>query len=184
MTSMLRNKAEVPKLATEFHRLESPCYYDNALGYNTLFPFTYSNGVLDVEYIDDFEADMVTSTGVSPSTDPDVSVRLTGSIGLVTSIGPKLEAYIRAWRTGIDSGTPVRVYVNGVVQKVQMTRDQYVGDGSWEESTEPPRSENYIIGSTSNSYRSTWVFKKPFTFTVVEGGVTKYITFATRFDED
>ncbi len=184
MSSILRSTAQILRQPNKFHRLESPCYYDNSLGYTTLFPFIYSNGVLDIQYIDDFEADMVTSTGNSPSTDPDVSVKLMGGEHLVQALGPNFLSYIRAWRTGIDPGTPINIYINGSVQRAQMTTDNFLGDLSYEVSTTPPTSDNYNIGSFTNTYRSTYIFVKPLTITTVESGVTQYITFATRFDED
>jgi hypothetical protein len=183
MSSQLRYYATQPNLAVKFHRLESPCYDDDDLGYVTLFPFTYSNGVLDIEYIDSFEADMVDISGNAPSTGPDVSVKLLGGTGLVQSLGENFKTYIRAWRNP-DVGTPINVYINGVMQRAQMTTENFLGDDSWEISTTPPSSDDYVIGAGANNFRTTWIFKKPLTITTVEGGITRYITFTTRIDED
>jgi len=184
MSSVLRSTATPPILPTKFHRIESPIYDDSSLTRFMLFPFTYSNGVLDIQYIDSFEADMVTSTGNPPESEPSVSVQLMGGTSLVQSLGPNFLAYINAWRTGIDSGSQIKIYINGVVQKVKATYNNFVGDSVYQVTTTPPSSDDYSVGTTNDSFRTTWVFKKPLTITTVESGVTQYITFVTRFDED
>jgi len=183
---MLRSFSEAPKLATKFHRIESPCYpIDREVEDtpNRLFPFTYSNGTLDIAFIDEFEAQMVTDTENEPEDDFSGRVQLAGGLGLVQRLGPNFEAYIRAWRT-TDAGTPINIYVHGTVQKVNEAPQEYLGNDSYQVSTAPPTSDNYTVGAPVNNYRSTWVFKSPLTFTTVESGVTQYITFATRIDDD
>lgn len=180
---MLRSFSEAPKLATKFHRIESPCYFSVTLNTTTLFPFTYSNGTLDIAYIDDFEAEMVTSTGNAPSDAFSGRVQLGGGLGLVQRLGPNFEAYIRAWRT-TDSGTPININIHGTVQKVNEVQSEYLGNNTYQVATAPPTSDNYTSGAPVNNYRSTWVFKTPLTFTTVESGVTQYITFASRIDDD
>lgn len=183
MTSMLRSYAVPPVLPVKFHALESPAYYDNVIGRELLFPFTYSNGVLDIQYIDNFEADMVISTGNSPSTEPDGGAQLLGGTSLVQSLGPKFKEYITAWRNP-DSGTPINIYIKGAVQKVQYTLDIDVESSVVQTSTAPPSGDNFTIGSQVNNFRTTWIFKTPLTFTTVESGITQYITFTSKLDED
>jgi hypothetical protein len=47
-----------------------------------------------------------------------------------------------------------------------------------------PASDNYISGSSVTNYNTTYIFKTPLTFTIVEDGVKKYITFRTVLDQE
>lgn len=182
MTSVLRSFATPPPVPIKFNRIQSACYSDSSLGYITLFPFTYANGILDIAYIDSFQADMVTTPGEEPLTDPDVAIQVLGGPELVRQLGPNFVAYIRAWRAP-DAGTPVEIFINGTVLKVQAVRNSFIGDDSYEVSTVPPSSDNYTAGGPVNFYRANWIFKAPLTITTIEGGVKQYITFASRLDK-
>lgn len=182
MSSALRSFATPVRLATEFHRVETPCFYDGSR--NVPFPFTYNNGTLDIEDKHNFNTQMIDSTGNSPNTDPDASVRLMGGNRLVQHLGDNLKAYIRAWRTGsIDADSPIEIFVHGTVQRIQWVNEDNMGDSSYAVSTNPPSGDTYAQGDSSN-YNSTWMFNKPLTITTIEGGVKTYITFASRLDED
>ena len=51
--------------------------------------------------------------------------------------------------------------------------------------TTPPTRQYFNQNATSdNSYHASWIFKSPQTFSIVETGVTKYITFTTTFGDD
>lgn len=183
---MLRSFALPPKAHTKFHAVMTPSYDDDATVTTNLlpFPFTYSNGALDIQYIDNFKANMVDTTGNDPLDEPTDAVQLLGGASLVTSLGDNFKSYVRAWRDAtIDVGSPIEIYVNPTVQKIQFTK--FVDDSSsWRLTTEPPSGDNYTIGTDLNKYRSTWIFKTPLTFTIVESGVTKYITFNSQVSED
>lgn len=182
MTSVIRHVATPVRTTTEFHRLETPSFYD---GSKTVpFPFTYDNGVLDIADRNNFNAQMITSTGNSPNTDPNVSVRILSGSRIVQGLGDNFKAYIRAWRTGsIDVDSPIDVYVNGIVQRMQWVDETNMGDSSYEISSSAPSGDNYIQGSFPD-YNSTWFFSKPLTIRILESTVPTYITFTTRFDED
>lgn len=189
MSSILRRTANTKSALTKFTLVDGPCYFDSIIGSNVLFPFTYSNGVLDINIntaANNFEADMITSTGNAPSDDNDLCVKQMGGLGLVRALGPNFVTYIRAWRNAtIDAGSPVSVYIPGVVTKVQQTPASALADGGiYEVSTVAPVSDEYITGNVANNYLTSWVFKKPLTITTVEGGVVQYITLRTSFDED
>ncbi len=187
MSSVLRYTATTKSALTKFTLVDGPAYFDPTLDYNVLFPLTYSNGVLDINLEgSSFEAEMITNTGNSPGDEAYIAVKQLGGTGLVRSLGPNFIAYIRAWRNAtIDAGTPVNVYIPGVVTKVQQTPPAELNNGSsYEISTSAPVSDEYISGNTANNYMTSWVFKKPLTITTIEGGVITYITFRTVFDED
>lgn len=183
MSSVLRRVAEPVRVHMKFCHIESPCYNDTILNKDILFPFTITNGILDIAYIDNFKVDMVDSTGNAPNIDPDGAVRIMGGTIPIIGLGDNFKSYITAWRNP-DVDTPISIYIPGVVQKVQIIPDNFLGAGTYEISTQPPSGDNYVVGGPLNSYRTVYVFKQPLTFTTVESGVTQYITFTTRFHED
>lgn len=189
MSSFLRSVAQKQEPVIKFNKVESPVY-DDGDGDDLLFPFVYSNGVLDITYEgNNFEAEMVNNTGRAPDNDdPDRFVRILSGPRLVTSLGENFKAYIRAWRNGnIDANSPIEVYIPSQVIRVQQADREHFDEGDmdiYEISDIPPKGENYVDGSASNSYLSTYVFKTPLTFTVMEGGIKRYITFNTRFDQE
>ena len=189
MSSILRKNFTKHTSVTEFVEIQSATYDDNIVGENLLFPFTYSNGVLDIALIDNFEARMITLSGRDPSTDPMYKVKLLGGTGVVTTIGNNFKNYIRAWKTedisltDIVVDSPITVFKPATVTRVQMVG--IINDGGpYEESSVPP-SYNYTIGSPANNYRSVWVFDTPLTISYKnEGDQDRYITFFSRLYED
>jgi hypothetical protein len=182
MTSTLRSLTTPVRLATEFHRIETPSFNDGTS--DVPFPFSYSNGTLEIEDKNNFNARMIDISGNSPNTEPDASVRLMGGLRLVERIGDNFKAYIRAWRSGtIDVDSPIEVYINGTVQRVQWVNEDNIGDGSYAISTTAPSGDTYTQFG-NGVYNSTWIFNKPLTITIIESGVTQYITFSSRLDED
>lgn len=187
MSSGIRSVNELKLGLTRFLKPESPCYDD---GTNVrLFPFSYDNGVLDITYSgNDFESIMVDTTGNNPLSETDTAIRLSGSPRLVTSLGNNFKAYIRAWRVDtIDEGSPIELYIPSQVVRVNEADINNVSansGASYIESTTAPSSDNYISGGSANEYYSTYIFKTPLTFTIVESGVTKYITFRTKLDQE
>jgi hypothetical protein len=173
---------------TKFVKPVSPCYVDSIIGYSVLFPFTYANGELDISYAgNSFEADMVDTSGQAPGSESRPAVRILGSPRLVTSLGENFKAYIRAWRIdSIDAGSPIEIYVAPHVIRVQESDIINVSavDNSYAISQSAPSGDNYITGSSSDRYRTKYIFKTPLTFTIVESGVTQYITFRTNFDQE
>lgn len=173
--------------ATRFLKPQSPNYYNGAN--NVLFPFSYSNQVLDISYDgNNFKSLMVDNTGQDPASETDTAVRIISGASLVTSLGNNFKDYVRAWRSGtIDAASPIRVVVAPQVVRVQEASYEHVsaesGD-SWTISENPPSCDNYITGNEANKYNTAYIFKTPLTFSIVEGGVTKYITFMTTLDQE
>ncbi len=183
MTSIARTYASRKEDLTEFLRVSTPCYYNGS--YNLLFPFTYSNNVLDITYEgNNFKEQMVDNTGNAPNRDANTAISILGGTYLITSLGEKFKEYIRAWRTDIDAGSPINVVIAAQMYRVQEADILNVNGNanSYNVNTSLPSSDNYVAGSVENKYQTTLVFKTPLTFTTVELGETKYITFKTMFD--
>jgi hypothetical protein len=70
------------------------------------------------------------------------------------------------------------------VQEADVNNIDADSNNSYKISTTPPAGDNYTSGSEANKYRTKYVFKTPLTFTIVESGVTKYITFRTILDQE
>lgn len=189
MTSIARAHRPRSQGLTRFLKPESPCYDDSGEGRRVLFPFSYANGVLDLSYSGNtFEADMVTSLNQSPSAETDTAVQVVGGPHLVTALGENFKAYIRAWRDGsIDAGSPIEIHIRPQVIRVQEAQSENVdanSGSSYKISTLPPASDTYPTGAPINHYQSKYVFKTPLTFTIVESGITQYITFRTMLDQE
>ena len=187
MTSVVRSLGVKKEGLTRFVKPESPCYND---GTNVvLFPFSYSNGVLDISFEgNDFETIMIDSLNQSPDAETDTAVSILSGPYLATSLGDNFKAYIRAWRDGtIDADSPINIYIAPQLLKVQEAQYSNISAFSGEAykiSTDPPASDYYTTGEATNNYQTKYVFKTPLTFTIVESGVTQYITFRTKFDQE
>lgn len=187
MTSMLRQFAQTKQALTLFVKPETPAYSQS--GRETLFPFSYSNGVLDISYSGNtFKTTMVDVTGQAPGDETDTTIRITSGPFLVNSLGPNFKDYIRAWRSAtIDANSPITINIAPQVLRVQEGAFANVDSSSassFKISDEAPASDDYITGSIANNYEAKYIFKTPLTFTTVEGGVIKYITFRTQLDQE
>lgn len=190
MTSFMRVKAETKQGLTLFVKPDTPCYNESAFGGDIIpFPFSYNSGVLDINYTgNNFKAANVDVNGVEPDSESDVTVRITSGPYLVTSLGNNFKDYIRAWRaSSIDSGSAIDIHIAPQVMKIQIGDPSSVTAGSGNSyliSTSAPNGENYVIGNNSNSYWTSYIFKTPLTFTIMEGGVKQYITFTSHIDQE
>ena len=182
----MRSHAVRKEALTRFVKPESPSY--NNGNDNVLFPFSYSNQTLDISYAgNNFKSTMVDNTGESPNDETDTSISILGGLYLATSLGPNFKAYIRAWRTGIDAGSSIEVVVAPQLIRVQEVSIPNVTSNSSSSVTVSeyaPTGDNYITGDVNNNYQTTYIFKTPLTFSIVEGGVKKYITFRTALDQE
>jgi hypothetical protein len=193
MTSVSRTFGTAKEGLTRFLKPESPCYTafvdDNEDDVDRLFPFSYSSGVLDITYEgNNFQETMVDISGVSPSSETELIYRIIGGPKLVTSLGDNFKTYIRSWRAlTIDAGSPIELVEPTQVVRVQEGDYNSVSadsGNSWQITNFKPASDNYITGSTSDLYKTTYIFKTPLTFSIVEDGVKRYITFRTDMDQE
>jgi len=187
MSSAIRVPAVRKEALTRFIKPESATYYNGTN--NVLFPFSYSNQVLDITYAgNNFKSEMVDSLNQAPDNESTSTISILGGLYLATALGPNFKAYIRAWRSGsIDAGSPIEVVIAPQLIRVQEAEIINVNstDGDvWQISSTAPTGENYITGNTSNNYHTTYIFKTPLTFSIFEGGVKKYITFRTALDQE
>lgn len=188
MTSVLRSISQKKDALTRFVKIESVSFSDPGKG-DILFPFKYTNGVLDISYDgNNFKSIMVDTLNSAPSdSETDVAYRLMGGLYLVTSLGSNFKEYVRAWRDGtIDVDSPIEVHLPSQITRVQEADNRHLEDDvdSYLISVNPPSDDNYITGDATNDFNTTFVFKTPLTFTIVESGVKKFITFRSMFDQE
>ena len=188
MSSVVRSFAVRKESLTRFVKPESPCYYDDDEGNSFLFPFSYSNQVLDILYADNkFKSIMVDISNNTPSNETNTIVRIMGGPYLVTSVGDNFKAYIRAWLDGeIDNDSPINVYIASQMLRVQEASLANInaGGSSYVKHDSAPTGEDYISGNTTNNYNTTYIFKTPLTISYVASSVTKYVTFKSVLDQE
>ena len=187
MTSVLRYFAVKKEGLTQFIKPESPCYNNGSI--DVLFPFSYTNGILDITYSgNDFKTIMVDVPNQAPNAETESAISILSGPYLVTSLGDNFKAYIRSWRNGtIDVGSPIEIYINPQllrVQEAEYVNIDSISGTSYKISTQAPASDTYPTGPAANNYQTTYIFKTPLTFTIVEGGITQYITFRTILDQE
>lgn len=190
MSSVTRALAARKEGLTQFLKSDSPNYLNGSFYY--LFPFTCENQTLDITYAgNNFKARMVDNINREPDESGEESetvVRVMSGPRLVTALGENFKAYVRSWLSGsIDSGSPIEVYLPCQVLRVQeaaVTSISSDSDSVFKIGNSPPTGDNYIGGSAQNNYQATYIFKTPLTFTVVDGGVTKYITFKSTLEQE
>jgi hypothetical protein len=187
MSSVLRAFAVRKEGLTRFVKPESPCYNNGSI--DVLFPFSYLNGVLDITYSgNNFEAIMVDVTNQAPNAETETAVSILSGPYLATSLGDNFKAYVRSWRDGtIDANSPIEIYIAPQLMRVQeasYVNIDSISSDSYKISTQAPASDTYPTGSVENDYQTTYIFKTPLTFTILEGGVIKYITFKTMLDQE
>jgi hypothetical protein len=188
MTSVLRSFSSTKEGLTLFLKPQSQCYESN-IARTLLFPFTYSNGVLDITYSgNNFKETMVDIVNVEPIAESDTAIRIIGGPFLVFSLGNTFKDYIRSWRDGtIDSGSPINIHLAPTLLRVQEAAFANMNSDSGDSyliSTMPPSGGDMITGNALTNFNVTYIFKTPLVFTIVESGVTKYITFRSFIDQE
>jgi len=159
-------------------------YYNDASSRKLLFPFTFKNGILEINLINGFSL----TSGVTPlnfgsggSAADGGLVRLHGGLNLVQYIGPNFKTYIKncTWKNkdntnnyNITSEATISVYTPGVVSRVQqldnitnLPTSINPGTGAGDAyvlSTDTP-TEGFV--SPLQNFGVTYAFNKPLVIT-------------------
>lgn len=147
---------------------------------NLLFPFTLSNGVLDVSLINNFSL----STGVPQKLG--ATVRLSSSSKNVTSIGGNLRTYIKNCTWGantITDASSISVYTPASMTMVQQLDETFVGhmDASPYKVTSGPPPTNFAL--QFQGFGVTYVFLTPLVLKARNSsGNNFYITLFSSWD--
>jgi len=148
---------------------------------NLLFPFTVSNGAIEVSAVNNFNI----TGGVLPQK-MGATVRVSGSNKNVTSLGPNFINYIRncSWsgRTITDASS-ISLFTPASVTQVQQLDETFVGhmDATSYTVTSGAPPTNYALQFAG--FGVTWAFLTPLTVRARDStGRTFYITFSSSWD--
>lgn len=194
MSSVLQTEAKNLPI-TKFVPIRSMCYYDDSLEHDLLIPFTYNEGVLDINIQDDTQYMIDNGTSYDNRGFNWRMVKLMGGDGLVTSLGTNFTTWLSNWigRNEVESEftlevAPVMTRVQQTVQGKAWNAGGNSGHGPINSqyalrfSTEPPASDDYIIaGNSNNNFFSAWVFKTPITVGYTYLGSNMYATLKSDF---
>ncbi len=196
MSSLLRSFAvPVGKNTNKFDNISTPCYFDSDLDYDVPIPFTYSNGVLDINITNSSVQDFV-NNGTSPDDDTEFQAKFCGGMRLVQSLGQNLTTYLRKRIESYEgiSGEylgDIILYIKPTVTKVQLAQPGNVQGLTFENvygvNDQPPTSDQYVGGDVLNKYYTSWVFKTPMTIKYTSSNSStgyRYMTFSTHYDGD
>ena len=147
---------------------------------NLLFPFTLSNGVLNINLINNFTL----NTGVPQKMG--ATVRLSGSSKNATSIGSNLRTYIknRTWGSNtITDESTISVHTPATMTMVQQLDETFIGqmDGSPFTVTSGPPPSNFALQFPG--FGVTFVFLTPLVLKARNSsGQNFYITLNSSWD--
>lgn len=185
----------VGKSTNKFDNISTPCYYDSVYDDDMPLPFSAVNGVLDIVITNSSVNDFI-NNGNTPGDDSEYQAKFMGGIRPIHTIGSNLEIYLRKRITnneglsGEFSGA-IELFVAPTMTKVQIAQPGNVQGLTFENvygvNDFPPSSDEYVGGSESNSYFSSWVFKTPMTIKYESSSSStgyRYMTFSTHYDGD
>ena len=147
---------------------------------NLLFPLTVSNGVLEVNLINNFSV----STGVPQKAG--ATVRVSSTVKTATSIGPNLRTYIKnkTWdgRTITDAAS-ISVHANATMTMVQQLDETFIGhmDNSAFKVTNAAPPSNFALQFPG--FGVSYVFTTPLVLrATASNGSRFYITLFSSWD--
>lgn len=190
MTSVLKQMSVIPnKPYVNF--VGGPCYIDPS-GNKILFPFTFNNGVLDINPVIGFSL----TNGELPvaiGTGDGGLVKLLGGKNLVQNLGPNFKTYIQNtnWdgTDPISNITSIDVHQPGIVTRVQqldyrlesnLPQNINPADYTFSLSLTPP-SANLGFDYLAN-FGVTYAFYKPLIVSVNTTSGIQYLTFYSSWD--
>ena len=201
MSSVVKTQSVNTKVFPDVQFCGGPYYTRTTDPQKRLFPFSFKNGTLEIELINDFNL----LSGVPPQgfSIEGGLVRRMGGLNLVQSIGKNFKTYVEncEWVTLIDSdpvsyyASNVKVYKPGFVTRVQQLSlrnlpSQINPANSYVSSSNAPTSD---FETNTTLYGSTYAFEKPLVL-VVDATTTEtedpadtflgkqYITFYSSWD--
>lgn len=192
MSSNLRYYNQI-KPPTKFQIISTPSYQDSILGAIVPVPFSYKNGVLDINLQDNVYADFI-NTVSAPVDYSDYKVKEMGGTGLVTSIGPNLVKYLNTYLPppvppGPSGPYTYEVTNGGLVTKIQYTLDKNVissgnfagKSNTFAVTTDAPTGDQFVYGFPQNNYQTVWAFKNPVTIKATGSNGIVYVTLYSTF---
>lgn len=194
MTSILSSYAAAKSPPTKFFDILTGAYSENIIvgGYDMPIPFTFINGILDINVNQSADVQSFVDNGNTPSTAVSFQGKVMGGTYLVNFLGSNMSAWLRKLievqeSLGSPYTGPLNIYIKPVMTKIQLAAPaQGAGplndESVWGITTEAPTSDDYIGGDSTNNFFSTYVFKTPMTVQYeLSGSGFKYFTMTSQF---
>jgi hypothetical protein len=190
MSSALRGYGVISQ-TTKFQRVTTPEYYDDSVGSGIPIPFSYSNGILDINIQDRVQEDLI-DDGDFPGQDTQHQCKTIGTPRLVTRLGPKMIEWLENFLNNVNGGeiTDIEVFRAGQVIKVQFAEEgalegTFLGSdvdySTYAITSKPPASDEFVYGTEADNYRTVYVFKTPITISYKDDGTARYLTLFTNY---
>ena len=194
MTSILSSYAAAKSPPTKFFDIVTGAYSENIIvgGYDIPIPFTFINGILDINVNQSADVQTFVTNGNTPLNSVNFQGKVMGGAYLVNFLGSNVSDWLRKLienQEGLGGAYtgPLDIYVKPVMTKIQLAAPaQGVGplndESVWGITTEAPASDGFIGGDSTNNFFTCFVFKTPMTIRYEITGVGyKYFTMTSQF---
>ena len=172
MSSVVRNIALVKQTPTKPITARVLQYDNTSNSLKLPVPFTVnSKGVLDINIQDNVVANLLTANSLSTvfyNANSSVELIVLGGERYVVSLSENVVTFLRNWLVDLnvqENPSNFTLYVKPLMTKVQYIItptiiDPYTVAGFRDE---PPSSDTYVNGDSTNNFRTGWIFKTPMT---------------------
>lgn len=210
---MYREYSQLYKKGFQFLGVTTPTYLDttligpgtstNTAGTYIPIPFSYKNGVLDINIQNNVLINLITSPGSNPLNYQYTSVKEMGGLGQVISLGPRMIEWLTSWLSSTYPNPTFSVNQPATVVKLQMPLDStnlisgsqdvfietqpnaLVGFETTFTITPTAPTTNFITGSPAEKYYTFWAFRTPLVIKVDYNGggfiQTVFVTLSSAF---
>jgi hypothetical protein len=205
---MNREYSQLYKKNFQFLGVTTPSYLDttiigpatssNLAGTYIPIPFSYKNGLLDINIQNNVEANLINPLGMSPTNFQYTTVKEMGGLGQVTSLGPNMIKWLTNWLSSTYPGPIFSVNQSATVVKLQMPLESTnLIDGSNDLFSKKPNAligyqttftitpsaptTNFVTGSQNTNFFTFWAFRTPLVVKVDFSGGTVFVTLNSSF---
>ena len=163
-----------------------PTYWNNSQQQHMLMPFTYSNGTLEIP-VGTYPSGP-TGQDSEPIGNAGVTIRLLGGINQVTSIGPRLQAFLRSktWSNYKPTSDAITVASPAIITRVQQLSSNYLpstwNNSAYKVNVGPWNKSNFIGPSSVYAFNKPLVLQMKGKLNDAGNAVTICITLTTSWD--
>lgn len=175
-----------------------PSSSSNTSGTIIPIPFSYKNGVLDINNQNNVMVNLVNSEGQYPQSYMYTTVKEMGGIGLVSKLGPNMLTWLKNWLSSMYPNPKFSIDQQATVIKLQMPlQSGNLIDGTYDGGGKGPNAligfqgtftitpsaptTNFVTGDQSTNFYTFWAFRTPLVIKVVYNSGTVFITLNSNF---
>jgi len=204
---MNREYSQLYKKGIQFLGITTPSYLDTTIigpagSYNIAgtfipIPFSYKNGVLDINIQNNVSFNLINTLGVGPLNYQFTTVKEMGGFGQVISLGPNMTTWLTNWLSTTYPNPQFSVNQPATVIKLQMPLDSanlidgsqfgtykanaLIGYQTTFAITPSAPTTNFVTGSPSTKFYTFWAFRTPLVIQVKYSSGTVYVTLNSTF---